>query len=362
MLPARLALLLAAAAMLPGASPAVQVQAELLLARDAPVLADYGLFDADGRPAPGVTAYTLNTPLFSDGAEKFRYVWLPPGTRADYRPSGALAFPVGAVLIKRFAFAADARQPGRDLTTIETRLLIHRPGGWAALSYVQEGTQAVLKRAGKRIAVATTNSAGQPQTIDYAVPNQNQCKQCHQAGDAITPIGPTAGNLNGNLNNTGRNQLLQWAAAGRLAGLPAAGGPNALPRLARWDDMAEPLAARARAYLAVNCGHCHDRAGFASNSGLYLGPDEQTPAHLGIRKRPVAAGRGSGGREFSILPGQPEHSILLYRMESVEPGVMMPQFGRTLVHAEGAALIRQWIAALPDAGQSGAATGISPAN
>lgn len=360
MKPAACLLLLAAAALLPGAGPAVQVQvqAQLLLTQDAPRLADYGLFDAEGRPAPGVSPYTLNTPLFSDGAEKYRHVWLPPGTRADYRARGVLAFPVGTVLIKRFAFPADARQPGRDLTTIETRLLIHRPSGWAALSYVQEGAQAVLKRAGKRVAVNIINTAGQHQTIDYAVPNQNQCKQCHQAGEAITPIGPTAGNLNGGLGNTGPNQLLQWAATSRLAGLPAAGMPDALPRLARWDDPAEPLNARARAYLAVNCGHCHNRAGFASNSGLYLGPDEQTPAHLGIRKRPVAAGRGSGGREFSILPGQPEQSILLHRMESTEPGVMMPQFGRTLVHSEGAALIRQWIAALPEP----AAGPISPVN
>jgi uncharacterized repeat protein (TIGR03806 family) len=327
-----------AALLLLGAAPVPVVQADLLLTADAPSLSDYGLFDASGRPAPGVRPYALNTPLFSDGAEKFRYLWLPAGAQAAYRASGALAFPVGTVLIKRFAFAADARQPAQDMRAIETRLLIHRASGWVALSYVQEGDGAVLKRAGKRIPVSIINAAGQPQTIDYAVPNQNQCKQCHQAGEAIAPIGPTAGNL-----NDGR-QLLQWQASGRLAGLPVAG----VPRLARWDDATAPLDARARAYLAVNCGHCHDRAGFASNSGLYLNPEEQTPAHLGIWKRPVAAGRGSGGREFSIAPGQPDQSILLHRMTSSEPGVMMPQFGRSLAHEAGIALIRQWIAAMPD--------------
>jgi uncharacterized repeat protein (TIGR03806 family) len=329
-------------ALLPGAASAPVVQAGLLLTTDAPRLADYGLFDAAGHPAPGVQPYTLNTPLFSDGAEKFRYVWLPPGTRADYRASGPLAFPVGTVIVKRFAFPADLRQPARALQPVETRLLIHRPTGWAALSYVQEGSEAVLRRAGKRIPIAVTNHAGQRQIIDYAVPNQNQCKQCHQSGEAITPIGPTAGNLNGRLQGSGPNQLVQWQASGRLAGLPAAG----LPRLARWDDASEPLEARARAYLAVNCGHCHDRAGFASNSGLYLNPEETVPAHLGILKRPVAAGRGSGGRQFSIQPGQPDQSILVHRMESSEPGIMMPQFGRSLVHEEGVALIRAWIRAL----------------
>lgn len=326
-----------AAMLLVGAAPAPVVRGDLLLASDAPRLADYGLFDGAGRPAPGVMPYSLNTPLFSDGAAKARFVWLPPGTRADYRSSGPLAFPVGTVLVKRFAFPADARAPDRELTPVETRLLIHRPAGWVALSYVEEGGEAVLKRAGKRVAVRIAGRDGRPLEIDYAVPNQNQCKTCHQAGEAITPIGPTAGNL-----NDGR-QLPMWQASGRLAGLPAAG----LPRMARWDDAAEPLEARARAYLAVNCGHCHNRAGFASNSGLWLDPDEREPAHLGINKRPVAAGRGSGGLEFAILPGQPDRSILVHRMLSAEPGVMMPQFGRSLIHDDGVALIRQWISAMP---------------
>lgn len=332
-----------AALLLLGAAPAPVVEADLLRTTDAPRLADYGLFDASGAPAPGVVPYTLNTPLFSDGAEKYRYVWMPPGTKAQFRKSGALAFPVGTVLVKRFAFPADLRQPTKAVRPIETRLLIHRPAGWVALSYVEQDGGAVLKRAGVKVPVQFTDKAGRAQAIDYAVPNQNQCKTCHQDGEAITPIGPTAGNLNGGQNGAGPNQLMTWATSGRLAGLPAAGWP----RLARWDAATEPLDARARAYLAVNCGHCHSRGGFASNSGLYLVPEETTPAHLGVLKRPVAAGRGSGGNEFSILPGQPDRSILLHRMTSSEPGIMMPQFGRALAHDEGNALIRQWIAAMP---------------
>ncbi|WP_372918154.1 SO2930 family diheme c-type cytochrome [Sandarakinorhabdus sp.] len=345
------------ALLLLGAAPAPVVQADLLLCADAPRLADYGLFDAQGRPAPGVRPYTLNTPLFSDGAEKFRFAWLPPETKATYRATGALTFPVGTVLVKRFAFAADLRRPGQALRPVETRLLIHRPAGWAALSYVEQDGGAVLKRAGAKLAVQFIDTHGQPRTIDYAVPNQNQCKTCHQDGDAITPIGPTAGNLNGGLHGSGGNQLMTWAASGRLAGLPTAGWP----KLARWDDPSEPLDARARAYLAVNCSHCHSRAGFASNSGLYLVPEETVPAHLGVLKRPVAAGRGSGGHEFSILPGQPDKSILLHRILASEPGIMMPQFGRSLVHEEGAALIRQWIAGMGIVAMPTAPTGSAPA-
>ncbi|WP_310475201.1 SO2930 family diheme c-type cytochrome [Sandarakinorhabdus sp.] len=349
------ALLLLGAAPVPAVRPDL-VRHDLLQATDAPHLADYGLFDASGAPAAGLQPYTLNTPLFSDGAEKYRYVWLPPGTQAQYRASGALAFPIGTVLVKRFAFPADLRQPTQNVRPIETRLLIHRPAGWVALSYVEQDGGAVLKRAGMKVPVQFIDKAGRAQAIDYAVPNQNQCKTCHQDGEAITPIGPTAGNLNGGLNGHGANQLMHWAASGRLAGLPAAGWP----RLARWDNAAEPLNARARAYLAVNCGHCHSRGGFASNSGLYLVPEETTPAHLGVLKRPVAAGRGSGGHEFSILPGQPEKSILLHRMIASEPGIMMPQFGRALAHDEGVALIREWIAQMGIGAMPGP-TGAAPA-
>ena len=335
-----------AALLLIGTAPARPVDGARLLAdQAAPLLSAYGLFaDTAGRvPAPGVVRYTLNTPLFSDYAEKLRYVWMPSGTKARYTAKGVLEFPVGTAIVKNFAYPADFRVPDQNVRIIETRLLVRRAAGWVPLSYVwNEGqTDAVLKRAGVRVPVSFIDTHGTPVALDYAVPNVNQCKQCHQADGAVVPIGPTAGNLNGGLDGHGESQLAAWAASDRLEGLPA--NP---PKLARWDDAALPVADRARAYLDVNCGHCHSRAGFASNSGLYLQADEPDPAHQGISKRPVAAGRGSGGREFSITPGQPNASILLYRLESNEPGVMMPQFGRTVPHVEGVALLRAYIEGL----------------
>lgn len=336
---------LAAMLLLGAADPPGVDGARLLAEEPAPTLSAYRLFaDPRGRvPAAGVVRYTLNTPLFSDYAEKFRYVWMPTGKVARYTAMGVLEFPVGTTIVKSFAYPADFRAPDKDVRLIETRLLVRRASGWVPLSYVwnADGTDAVLKRAGARLPVQFIDAAGAPLQLDYAVPNTNQCKQCHQQAGAVTPIGPTAGNLNGGLDGQGDNQLTHWASTGKLTGLPAAP-----PRLARWDDTAAPLADRARAYLEVNCGHCHSPAGFASNSGLYLQHDEPDPAHQGIGKRPVAAGRGSGGLMFAISPGDPDASILLHRMQSIEPGVMMPQFGRTVPHAEGVALVRAYIASL----------------
>ena len=63
----------------------------------------------------------------------------------------------------------------------------------------------------------------------------------------------------------------------------------------------------------------------------------------------MAAGRGTGGRKYDIVPGEPDESILVYRMESTEAGVRMPNLSRNLVSAHGVELVREWIRSMPKA-------------
>ena len=119
-------------------------------------------------------------------------------------------------------------------------------------------------------------------------------------------------------------------------------------RFPTWDDAGTgTLDSRARAYLDVNCAHCHNPRGSASNSGLFVEYERPASMITGLYKRPVAAGRGSGGMDYDIAPGHPEASILIYRVGSLDPGVAMPELGRGTVHAEGLSLLQQWIAAMP---------------
>jgi uncharacterized repeat protein (TIGR03806 family) len=258
-----------------------------------------------------------------------------------------LDLPVGATLIKTFAYPADFRRPDENVRMLETRLLIHRHAGWVAYAYVwnAEQTHAVLKRAGARIDVGFTDAHGAVRELSYRVPNQNQCKECHSLSGRLAPIGVKPRNLNGDFRYAegAENQIAHWTRTGMLTGAPA---PAAAPRTAVWDDPREPLAARARAYLDGNCGHCHNARGMASNTGLYLDLEEQRPGRLGVGKRPAAAGKGAGDLELDLVPGQPDASILAYRMASTDPGVMMPELGRALVHDEGLALVRDYIASL----------------
>jgi uncharacterized repeat protein (TIGR03806 family) len=332
-----------------GAAPAPTAVAldALMTSTPAPTLAAYRLFTDDGahHPNAGVTPYALNTPLFSDYAEKSRFLYLPPGTHAAYRAEGALDLPVGAILIKTFAYPADFRRPDEKVRMLETRLLIHRRSGWTALAYVwnADQTEARLKRAGTRIDVSFIDVHGQARQVDYRVPNANQCKECHSLSGRIAPIGVKARNLNGAFAypDGPENQLAHWTREGLLTGAPA---PDKAPRTAVWNDASEPLEARGRAYLDGNCGHCHNPRGMASNTGLYLDLEEARPSRIGIGKRPVAAGKGSGDLETDLVPGHPDASIIAYRMASTDPGVMMPELGRSVVHEEGLALVRDYIA------------------
>ncbi|MBO6636180.1 SO2930 family diheme c-type cytochrome [Parvibaculum sp.] len=336
------------AALLLGATTgaAAAVDDAAILAKKPPrLLSAFGFF-ADPAlqvPAAGVLPFAPRTPLFTDFAEKRRFVYVPEGESAAYDPKEAFAFPVGSALIKTFAYEA-ADRPG-GLKLVETRVLLRQEVGWEAWAYVwnEAQTEAELKIAGAKIPMEVPLPGGGLEAITYAVPNKAQCKGCHEVSGVVTPIGPKARNLNYDFPYAEgpENQLARWASAGILTGLPDAGGIPAVPD---WLDETAPLDARARAWLDINCAHCHRAEGPASNSGLFLTWDEQDPVALGIGKRPVAAGRGAGHLKVDIEPGDPDASILVYRVESAEPGVMMPELGRSLSEPRAVALLREWVA------------------
>ena len=250
---------------------------------------------------------------------------------------------MGAALVKTFAYPDG---DGRRL--IETRLLIRQETGWKAWPYLwnAEQTDARLKLAGARLDLVATGPDGAPIPVSYRAPNANQCKGCHERAGAITPIGPKARNLNHDFpyREGGDNQLRRWRMLGLLEDTPDEDSAIGAPASADWTE--GTLDARARAYLDVNCAHCHRRDGPASNSGLFLTYGERDRTAWGYLKRPVAAGRGSGGLDFDVKPGDPAGSILVHRMKSLDPGVMMPELGRSLPDEEGIALIEAWIAAM----------------
>lgn len=307
------------------------------------LLSEYGFFlnTKDQITVPGVLPYELITSLFSDYADKHRFVYVPKGKIAAYQKNSVFSFPVGSVLIKTFSYEPiNDQRSERHL--IETRLLIRKDSGWDALTYVwdEEGQEASLALAGKTVKANYISNDGRQLDIRYRVPNKNQCKECHLENESIVPIGPKPRNLNRDysyLEGT-MNQLEKWMSIKFIDAYP-----EKINSVVDFMDSSKPINDRARAYLDINCGHCHAPEGSASNSGLYLDLLETREKQLGVFKGPVATGRGSGGLDYSIVPGHPDESILLYRMISDAPDIMMPESGRSVMHKEAVDIIYQWI-------------------
>lgn len=312
-------------------------------------LSTYGFFKGElNKLAPNeeVIPYAPASSLFTDYAWKSRFVYFPEGEKASLT-GDEIAFPLGTVLIKNFYYPSDFRNPEKGRRIIETRLMIHEEKGWQAYPYIwnEEQTDALLKIVGGEMEVKFKDYSGKDQIINYIVPNKNQCKSCHNQNETLAPIGVQVKHLNHafDYGNTLENQLTYWTAAEKLEGFQ---GPDSYPSLINYEDKNQALAERAMAYLDINCAHCHRAEGPASTSGLFLTFDQKDKMKLGVNKPPVAAGKGAGSFKYDIVPGKPEESILIYRMNSTEVGIAMPELGRTTIHQEGVELIRQWISQL----------------
>lgn len=302
------------------------------------------------------TVYDLNTSLFSDYAHKYRSVWTPPHQEGAVSTDGALRLPIGSVVTKTFYYSkqdgqlahtgvANGPAAGLDLDKvrlIETRVLVHTEVGWQGLPYIwnEWQTDALLQITGGVIPLQVVGLG----EFNYVVPDFNQCQGCHvtnMAKGGMQPIGLKAKHLDKpySVAQLPLNQLAYLAKRHALLGIEAA----EYQVNADWQAVNVSLEAAARSYLDINCGHCHSRTGPADTSAMFLTIEETDPIHLGVCKPPVAAGQGTGGYIFGINPGHGQESIMTFRMQSDDPGVMMPELGRTLVHAEGVQLITDWI-------------------
>ena len=307
-------------------------------------LSDYRFFKdlTNQIPADEVLPYQLQSELFSDYTYKQRFVYVPPAMKVEHEKNKVFMFPVGSVLIKTFSYQNTMSELPPQL--LETRLLIHSEGGWKAVSYIwnEDQSEAYLSLVGGTIQTNFSDKDGNIRSVRYRAPNKNQCKECHQINASITPIGPKARNMNLTLSydDKPQNQLAKWHDLGWID------QDIDFMNMINYSSLNEDIEDRARAYLEINCAHCHIPGGAADTTGLYLMLEETNKKSLGFYKKPVAAGKASFNLRYSIVPKKPNQSILLRRMESMDPGIMMPESGRALKHAEGIEVISEWINSL----------------
>jgi len=283
---------------------------------------------ADARaPAAGLIPYDVNAPLWSDGADKTRFVALPDGATADVDDEGRLVLPIGSVVMKSFRLGGKL---------VETRLLMrHDDGGWAGYSYawLDDQSDAILlpSSAEKRIGESR-----------WSFPSRGQCLLCHNPAAGGT-LGLEVGQLDGDFAypSTGRvaNQLATLDHIG-LFSTPL--GPTATPAYA--DPLGDaPLEARARAYLHANCAICHrpDGPGIVD---MDLRMSRSFAETRTCDVAPTGEELGVTGA-LRIAPGDPERSLVSVRARSPALG-RMPPLASHVVDEAGLAVVDAWIAGL----------------
>lgn len=282
------------------------------------------------KPAPGLVPYGVNAALWSDGAEKERFMALPEGQRIAIAPNGHLDFPNGTVLVKNFSVG------GRR---VETRLFVrHDDGGWAGYSYEWNDAQtdATLLLAGKAKAVGA-------QTWSY--PSRSDCVRCHTEA-AGRSLGLELGQQNGDFVYASTNRVANQLATLEHIGMFAGPLPKPIDQLPAYPDptrSAGTVESRARAYLHANCSFCHQpRGGGRGDLDLRFSTSlADTRACDGDAQ---AGSLGVAGAKL-LAPGAPDRSLISLRARA-SGADRMPPLGTSVVDTAGVQAIDAYIASL----------------
>ncbi len=315
------------------------------------LLSQTGLYEsvAQRRLHPALIPYSVNSPLWSDGAAKSRAFVVPTDGQVGFKTgSQGWDFPEGSVLLKEFAFdlADDASPESRP---IETRLMIKRQGEWYGYSYAwnDDGDDAVLvPRDGVdrplRVLEASATEKVRDQTWHY--PSRAECMVCHSRA-ANWSLGLSTSQMNRDYNYGGgqANQIAALARIGLFSNSPSQ-PPVEFERLADPADASASLESRARSYLHSNCASCHVEAG-GGNAAINLAAD--TPSgKSGLFDVPPQHDRFNLGPEARLVAaGNPDQSVLWLRVNRRGPG-QMPPLASSLIDPLGSALVRDWIQGL----------------
>jgi hypothetical protein len=277
-----------------------------------------GLY-ADGALSPQVVPFEVEFPLWSDGAEKQRFLYVPSGSVIDTSPRDGFVYPIGTRAWKQFSL---------DGAPVETRFFVKvAEDRWLYGSYAWDATGGDATLAPRGV----ENARG-----DYDIPGREACWLCHRgAPDGL--LGPSG-------------VQLSHAEADPLAAFEAAGFIAAADDV-RTEIPGEPATRNALGYLHANCSSCHvprhpltaaAAIDFTVPSGLATA--EEAPVYTTVVDR--ASTHAVYGVRHLITSGHPEHSQVLLRMTLTDT-LRMPPIGVSVVDEAGVALVRDWIASLP---------------
>jgi hypothetical protein len=338
---------------------------------------------------PGLIPYSVNSPLWSDGAHKERYLALPgESPKIEFTNHRAWGLSDQTVIVKSFALEMEEGNPA-SRRYVETRFLTKQEGEWVGYSYLwnDEQTDATLvakEGADRKFSIRTPRG---PREQTWRYPSRSECMVCHSRAAGFV-LGLTTLQMNkdhdyggvvdhqlrvlehlglfkvnwqaeatadirkeleaAGLNEKKVNERIQRATATR--GQREAGISPLLARLPEQHvklvdpyDPKQDLTQRARSYLHANCSQCHVEAG-GGNAQIDLEFTTQADKMKLLDVRPLHHTFGLTEARL-VAPGDPGRSVLLHRVSHRGQG-QMPQLATTLVDQPAAALLREWIKSL----------------
>jgi uncharacterized repeat protein (TIGR03806 family) len=292
-------------------------------------LSDMGVFAGNLSnllPAAGVQLYEINSTLFTDYAAKQRLIRLPEGGKMTSNGNNLLPnFPDNTLISKTFYYNIDDRDPSLGKKIIETRIMLKTEGTWKVGDYIwnEAQTEATYRETGSEIPISYIDINGTTQNVNYIIPSKQDCFTCHNNANVTLPIGMKLRSMNFTPSYTSQNQLTYFTNNGLIEGV----NPSNITVLPDWtDDTNFDIFERGRAYIDVNCAHCHQPGGAVTNFALdfrYETPFENT----------------------AIFPNRGEIEA---RIQSTLPTYRMPQLGRTIVHDEAVTMLLEYLEAIED--------------
>lgn len=303
-------------------------------------------------PARGLVPYTVNSPLWSDGAVKSRWVAVPAGQKVTFAEKGEWQFPNGTVFVKHFELPVDDAHP-EVRRRLETRLLVRDASGAAygvTYKWRADNSDADLltDSLSENVTIGTANAGTRMQTWYY--PSQTDCIRCHTPAASYV-LGPKTRQLNGEFTypTTGikDNQIRTWSHLG----LFNVSMDDAM--LASLDHLSPPAATsasveqRVRSYLDANCAQCHRPGGVHA---LWDARFDTPLAGAAIVNSTSINKLGIPGARV-VRPGDLEHSVLYRRVNTLDAAGKMPPLARNTIDPAAVALLAEWIQSMPAVGR-----------
>ncbi len=294
-------------------------------------------------PRAGLIPYKPNSPLYSDGAEKQRWLAVPndgdantEGEKIRYSADGSFDLPPGGVLIKHFALPTDDANAAVT-SAVETRFLVRTAQAWYPLTYRwrADGSDADLITTSSSVPVDVPirTVAGGLRTQRWTIPSNSDCFRCHNSSAGYV-LGLTSRQLAGELlyPTTGRvaHQLHTLNAAGLLAPTLSAAELNSLEASQPITNAQASLDSRARSYLDANCSHCHRPGGGHWEFDLRSSKSLIFQKILG-----------------DIITADSFNASAIHARLNRTDAISMPPLGRSVIDTAGLALIKEWINAVP---------------